>query len=136
MSEESWRPIFDSSLKDLVPEAYRRLLVPVPPRVPLDSAETPPRHLLRGTFPEVEEKLFSKEFSPVINDLVRLLKVIRNENEWKSIASFFLENVCTNYCLANSKGIAQSEGFKPGREEIFVNVRYIGRRRLYKCFLS
>ena len=77
--------------------------------------------------------------------MVRLLKVIRDENDWNDVASFFLENVCTNYCTMNGRefwfenraggitavtvsgvshrsGFSAQDGFVPDREGTFVNV--------------
>lgn len=97
LPEEVWRPTFDDTVRLLVPAHFERCLVPVAPRVP-PGAPPPPRHLLRGTFPRLEDALYTREHKSVALDVVRLLKVVRDENEWSGIASFFLENVCTNYC--------------------------------------
>ena len=97
LPDEIWQPTFDDSVRHLLPAHFERCLVPVAPRVP-PGAPPPPRHLLRGTFPHLEEALYTKEYKSVSLDVVRLLKVVRDENEWFGIASFFLENACTNYC--------------------------------------
>ena len=97
LPHEVWQPTFDDSVRHLVPAHFERCLVPVAPRVP-PGAPPPPRHLLRGTFPRLEEALYTREYKSVALDVVRLLKVVRDENDWNGIASFFLENVCTNYC--------------------------------------
>ena len=60
---------------------------------------------MRGTFPRLEEALYTKEYKSVALDVVRLLKVIRDENDWNDVASFFLENVCTNYCMNERNGL-------------------------------
>ena len=100
--QEVWRPTFDETVRALVPAHFERFLVPVAPRVP-PGAPSPPTHLLRGTFPRLEEALYTREYKSVALDVVRLLKVVRDENEWNGIASFFLENVCTNYCMKREK---------------------------------
>ena len=97
LPHEVWQPTFDDTVRHLVPTHFERCLVPVAPRVS-PGAPPPPQHLLRGTFPRLEELLYTREYKSVALNVVRLLKVVRDENEWNGIASFSLENVCTNYC--------------------------------------
>ncbi len=76
VSRASWPDIgFRERLGDRLPHNFTRLLVPVAPRVAPDSETWLSPRLFRGSFPEVEAALYTRELKPVMMDVVRLLKV-------------------------------------------------------------
>ena len=62
-------------------------LVPVEPRVAPEDPK-PPDNLLRLSIPALDDELLKDR--KTLKDAVRLLKVLRDYNQWNPIASFFL----------------------------------------------